>query len=55
MAKQHTGLKPGEKAPASGQYVQRGPRGGQGKEVTVVKDEPLPPTPRPGRSIYRCL
>ena len=40
-------LKPGEKAPASGQYEQIGPRGGRGKEVTVVRGEPLPPTPRP--------
>ena len=39
-------FKPGEKAPLSGQYRQRGPRGGKGKEVTVVKGEPLPPTPK---------
>lgn len=38
-------LKPGNKAPASGQYGIVGPRGGQtGKEVTVVKGEPMPPT-----------
>jgi len=42
------GLKPGQQAPQSGQYVQVGPKGGKGKEVTVVKGEPLPPTPRPG-------
>lgn len=42
------GLTPGSKAPASGQYQQVGPRGGEGKEVTVVKGEPLPPTPKPG-------
>jgi hypothetical protein len=42
--------KPGEKAPASGQYPLVGPRGGdQGREVTVVKNEPFPPTPKPGR------
>lgn len=41
-------LKPGEKAPASGQYQERGPRGGKGKEVTVVKGEPLPPAPKKG-------
>ncbi len=41
-------MKPGTKAPASGQYEQIGPRGGRGKEVTVVKGEPLPPTPTPG-------
>jgi hypothetical protein len=39
------GLKPGNIAPNSGQYQQIGPRGGKGKEVTVVKGEPLPPTP----------
>lgn len=42
------GLTPGSKAPASGQYQQVGPRGGEGKEVTVVKGEPLPPTPKSG-------
>ena len=41
-------LRPGTRAPRSGQYRQVGPRGGKGKEVTVVKDEPLPPTPKPG-------
>lgn len=42
-------LHPGEKAPASGQYGVVGPRGGKtGKEVTVVKGEPMPPTPKPG-------
>jgi len=40
------GLPPGSKAPASGQYQQIGPRGGKGKEVTSVKDEPLPPAPK---------
>lgn len=45
-------LSPGQKAPASGQYQQIGPRGGKGKEVTVVKGEPLPPTPAPGTT-YR--
>jgi hypothetical protein len=42
------GLAPGNKAPASGQYQQIGPQGGKGKEVTVVKGEPLPPTPTKG-------
>lgn len=42
------GLKPGTKAPHSGQYQQVGPRGGKGKEVTTVKGEPLPPTPSKG-------
>lgn len=44
----NSGLKPGSKAPSSGQYVQIGPRGGKGKEVTVVKREPLPPAPSKG-------
>ena len=40
-------MKPGEKAPASGQYEIVGPRGGgTGRERTVVKGEPLPPTPK---------
>jgi hypothetical protein len=42
--------KPGEKAPASGQYGIVGPRGGdKGTELTVVKGEPLPPTPGKGQ------
>ena len=41
-------FKPGEKAPASAQYEIRGPRGGRtGEERTVVRNEPLPPTPKP--------
>jgi len=42
-------LKPGSPAPRSGQYEQVGPRGGHtGEERTVVRREPLPPTPKPG-------
>lgn len=42
-------LRPGQKAPASGQYELVGPRGGsKGREVTVVRNEPLPPTPESG-------
>lgn len=37
---------PGQIAPLSGQYQQIGPRGGRGKQVTMVKGEALPPTPR---------
>lgn len=45
--------KPGEKATKSGQYEIVGPRGGRtGEERTVVKGEPLPPTPKPGQT-YR--
>jgi hypothetical protein len=36
-------LKPGDKAPASGQYRAIGPHGGKGKEVTVPKGHQLPP------------
>lgn len=43
-----SGLKPGQTAPASGQYQQVGPRGGGGREVTTVRGEPLPPTTKPG-------
>jgi hypothetical protein len=47
-------LKPGNKAPISGQYEIVGPRGGDagGKERTVTKGEPLPPTREPGQK-YR--
>ena len=38
-------LKPGTAAPASGQYRINGTT----KERTVVKGEPLPPTPRGGQ------
>ncbi len=42
--------KPGEKAPRSGQYEIIGPRGGHtGKERTVVRNEPMPPTPQRGQ------
>ena len=42
--------KPGETAPASGQYEIVGPRGGRtGEERTVVKNEPMPPTPEKGQ------
>jgi len=44
-------LRPGQPAPRSGQYRINGPRGGDtGKERTVVKNEPLPPTPQPGQT-----
>jgi hypothetical protein len=42
-------LPPGSTAPRSGEYELIGPRGGDtGKERTVVRGEPLPPTPKPG-------
>jgi hypothetical protein len=41
---------PGEKVPASGQAGIVGPRGGRtGIERTVVKNEPFPPTLKPGQ------
>lgn len=48
MGKNISGLRPGQKAPASGQYEKVGPRGGKKGEVTVVKGEPLPPTDAAG-------
>lgn len=46
-------LKPGSTAPLSGQYEIVGPRGGRtGKERTIVRGEPLPPTPNAGQG-YR--
>jgi hypothetical protein len=46
-------LKPGEKAPASGEYEIVGPRGGHTEEErTVPKGRPLPPTPNAGEG-YR--
>jgi hypothetical protein len=38
-------LSPGQIAPTSGQYKNRG----TGTEVTVVKGEPMPPTPKSGQ------
>jgi len=44
-------LKPGQTSPASGQYPVIGPRGGNtGREVTVPKGRPMPPTSRPGET-----
>lgn len=53
MAKKQ-GLKPGDRAPRSGQYQQIGPRGGKGREVTSVKGEKLPPTTTKG-SFYKLV
>lgn len=42
-------LKPGNRAPASGQYEEVGPRGGRtGHEVTSERVNALPPTQKPG-------
>ena len=46
---------PGAKAPRSGQYEIIGQRGaGTGVERTVVRNEPMPPTPKPGQT-YRLV
>jgi hypothetical protein len=51
MAKYDGAIKPGQTAPRSGQYEIIGPRGGRtGTERTVVRGEPLPPTPKPGQT-----
>lgn len=47
-------LRPGTTAPRSGQYQIIGPRGGTGPERTVVRGEPMPPTPKPG-STYKLV
>jgi hypothetical protein len=46
-------LKPGEKVKISGQYEIVGERGGkqEGREVTLVKNEPAPPTPKPNQKL----
>lgn len=42
-------FKPGQIATKSGQYGIVGPRGGDtGKERTVTRGEPMPPTPKSG-------
>jgi hypothetical protein len=51
MGAKNNNLKPGQTAPASGQYPVVGPRGGKtNKEVTVIKDRPMPPTQKPGET-----
>lgn len=50
MAKNQRPFSPGTKAPVSGQYGIRGPKGGKTNygQRTVVDGEPFPPTPEPG-------
>jgi hypothetical protein len=43
-------FEPGDRAPASGIYVERGPRGAERSEVTVPKGHIFPPTSTPGGS-----
>jgi len=47
-------LKPGHKAPASGQYSEVGPRGGHRGEITAVREKKLPPTREKG-NLYRLV
>lgn len=49
MASKQPQFRPGQTVPKSGQYPIVGPRGGRtGDEVTSVKGEPFPPTPKSG-------
>lgn len=49
MASKQPQYRPGQTVPVSGQYPVVGPRGGRtGDEVTSVKGEPFPPTPKSG-------
>jgi len=41
-------FKPGQKAPVSAQYLEIGPRGGSGKEITLPKGKTFPPSPKKG-------
>jgi len=51
MTKKVKHVKPGQKAPVSGKYSVVGPRGGKsGREVTVTRGDPLPPTPKSGQA-----
>lgn len=51
MSQKSEPLKPGQDAPASGQYLIVGSRGGStGEERTSERGNPLPPTPKPGQS-----
>ena len=55
MASKTGGLqRPGQKPKGSGEYVERGPRGGDVKnprQVTIEPgDSPLPPTQKPGHT-----
>ena len=44
-------LRPGQRAGTSGQYGLQGARGADlGRESTIVRGEPAPPTPKKGQS-----
>lgn len=44
------GWKAGDVAPASGKYIEIGPRGGKGREITLSKGDPFPPVQKRGRT-----
>lgn len=51
VSRNNQGLRPGQNAPTSGQWELIGPRGRHtGDERTVVRGEPMPPTPKPNMS-----
>lgn len=55
MANKTSKLKPGQTAPRSGQYVVVNAQGrSTGKERTVTRGEPMPPTPKK-RQTYRLV
>jgi hypothetical protein len=57
MAKQQPLQKPGQTPRKPGEYIERGPRGGDvsnPRQVTIEPgDKPLPPTQKPGRTWQR--
>jgi hypothetical protein len=44
MARQSKTIRPGQKVPTSGQY-----KNPSGKEITLIKGKPAPPTRKPGQ------
>lgn len=45
-----TGFDSGDRAPVSGIYIERGPRGGIRKEITLARGHTFPPTEATGGS-----
>ena len=52
MPKKTSGLKPGQKAPVSGQFQRIGPRGGKGPEVTAVKGQAVTAQPEEWQHVH---
>ena len=46
------GLRPGQPAPRTGEYLQVGPEGERGRTVTAFQGQPLPATPRKGMRYF---